>query len=233
MAKSKRKIRRGGLAPDKYLSEEQVERLLTWLAAQSSSNRSEVNLFIVLILLYAGLRAEELLSLRIKDTPYCHGKPLIDVQEGKGCVARAVFIPDWLVERIKAFIKTNRVGAKPGSVLIASEKGFRTLWLTKVTSEKGKRTATKRQERSARITYHCLYKRLERIGVESGVGKLKAHMLRHTFGTRLYRMKRDLLFVQDQLGHASPNTTTIYARTVSEDRLDQVNSVPVPKALLA
>jgi len=227
--KSKRKIRRGGLAPDKYLTEEQVERLLTWLgyAAKSGSNRSIVNRFIIIMLLYTGLRAEELLSLRIKDTPAYHGKPIIDVQEGKGCIARAVDIPDWLVPVIKDFIHQYRFGAKPGSVLIASEKGFRTLWLNKVMMENGQRTVTKKQERSARMIYTCLRERLERIGENSGIGRLRPHMLRHTYATLLYSRKQDLLCVQDALGHSDPKTTAIYARTLNDNRRKQVNSLPV------
>ena len=39
-----------------------------------------------------------------------------------------------------------------------------------------------------------------------------AHNLRHTYATNLYQVSRDLRFVQEQCGHASPATTAIYAR---------------------
>lgn len=57
------------------------------------------------------------------------------------------------------------------------------------------------------------------------VGKLVAralpgvwtmHTLRHRFGTRAYAASRDLLLVQELLGHASPNTTQGYVAVPSE-----------------
>ncbi|MFJ1460994.1 tyrosine-type recombinase/integrase [Nocardia sp. N2S4-5] len=43
------------------------------------------------------------------------------------------------------------------------------------------------------------------------------HQLRHMFGTRTYRVKRDLFVVQALLGHASPVTTRRYVKTRHED----------------
>lgn len=57
------------------------------------------------------------------------------------------------------------------------------------------------------------------------VGKLVAHALpgawtmhtlRHRFGTKAYAASRDLLLVQELLGHASPNTTQGYVAVPSE-----------------
>jgi integrase len=61
--------------------------------------------------------------------------------------------------------------------------------------------------------------------VPAGVGKLHAHMLRHTYLTRLYYIEYDLWFVQDQAGHASPTTTAIYAKTSSKARKRQVEAL--------
>jgi integrase len=36
------------------------------------------------------------------------------------------------------------------------------------------------------------------------------HTLRHRFGTRLYAHTKDLLMVQNMLGHATPTTTRRY-----------------------
>ena len=49
---------------------------------------------------------------------------------------------------------------------------------------------------------------LERAGVRRA---FSPHALRHTFATRLYRETRDLLLVQESLGHASVLSTTVYA----------------------
>ncbi|WP_416383367.1 tyrosine-type recombinase/integrase [Paenibacillus polymyxa] len=39
---------------------------------------------------------------------------------------------------------------------------------------------------------------------------LSVHILRHTFGTQLYKKKKNLRLVQDILGHSDPKTTTLY-----------------------
>ncbi|MDR2342207.1 MAG: tyrosine-type recombinase/integrase, partial [Campylobacteraceae bacterium] len=46
----------------------------------------------------------------------------------------------------------------------------------------------------------------------AGVRKEKngAHMLRHTFATLLYHKRKDIVLVQEALGHASLNTSRIY-----------------------
>ncbi len=57
------------------------------------------------------------------------------------------------------------------------------------------------------------------------IGKLHPHMLRHTYLTRLYNVEKDLRFVQDQAGHASPTTTAIYAKTNNTARKRQVEAL--------
>jgi integrase/recombinase XerC len=57
------------------------------------------------------------------------------------------------------------------------------------------------------------------------------HMLRHWFGTRTYRLKRDLRVVQELLGHARPETTAGYAAYDRPEATEAVNALPVPSAL--
>ncbi len=50
-------------------------------------------------------------------------------------------------------------------------------------------------------------------------------MLRHIYLTRLYKVEKDLRFVQDQAGYASPTTTAIYAQTNNKARKRQVQAL--------
>ena len=75
------------------------------------------------------------------------------------------------------------------------------------------------------MIYRSIYEKIKKLGKNSGLGHLHPHMLRHTYGTRLYNVEMDLRFVQDQLGHASPTTTAIYAKTNSKARRRQVNAL--------
>jgi integrase len=56
------------------------------------------------------------------------------------------------------------------------------------------------------------------------MGKLHPRKLRHTYLTRLYNIEKDLRFVQDQAGPASPTTTAIYAKTNNTARKRQVEA---------
>ena len=205
MAKRK-STSRGGLAPDKYLSEEQLKRLRQYvkdmadLARQRGSERAIIDELIVELFSNTGLRASELCDLNISDLPVSHGKDSIWIRDGKGKVTRTVDIPENLVKRLERFIKLYRKNAKPDDPLLASAKG-------------------------ERMIYRSLYEKIKKLGKNSGLGKLHPHVLRHTYLTRLYNVEHDLRFVQDQAGHASPTTTAIYAKTNSKARKRQVEAL--------
>lgn len=55
-------------------------------------------------------------------------------------------------------------------------------------------------------------------------GDLTAHTLRHAFATKVYRNTRDLLAVQELLGHASPETTRNYVQLPAESLRRAVES---------
>lgn len=205
MGKTKKKAR-GGLNPDKYLTSEQQQKLLSYVKAKADlsrargSKRAIIDELICLLLLQAGLRAGELCSLKLKDLPHHHGKTCVWVQNGKGGVSRVVEIPQKLAKNIRRFCKLCRKRAKPEDYLFVSSKG-------------------------KPICYMTIYQKIRRIGKQSGIGNLYPHMLRHTYATRLYGVERDLLFVSDQLGHSNVNTTQIYAKTDNEARRKQIEKM--------
>ena len=202
---AKRKSR-GGLAPDKYLSDIQLKRLRQYvkdmadLARQRGSERAIIDELIVELLANTGLRASELCDLNIEDLPMSHSKSSVWIRDGKGKVTRVVDIPDNLMKRLERFVKLYRKGAKPKEPLLVNNKG-------------------------ERMIYRTIYEKMKKLGKKSGIGKLHPHMLRHTYLTRLYNVEHDLRFVQDQAGHASPTTTAIYAKTNSKARKRQVEAL--------
>ena len=56
--------------------------------------------------------------------------------------------------------------------------------------------------------------------------RITAHRLRHTFATQIYRRSRDLLALQQALGHRSPETTKMYTAIDVEDQRQAVNLLP-------
>jgi site-specific recombinase XerD len=206
MVKRKRAKNRGGLAPDKYLSDAQLKQLRQYvkdkadLARMRGGSRGVIDELIVELLANTGLRASELCNLNIGDLPIKHGKDCIWIRDSKGKVSRVVEISEKLEKRLERFVKLYRKGAKANSPLLVSERGDR-------------------------IIYRSIYAKIKRIGEQAGVGKLHPHMLRHTYLTRLYNVEKDLRFVQDQAGHASPTTTAIYAKTNNTARKRQVEAL--------
>jgi site-specific recombinase XerC len=206
MAKKKKAKKRGGLAPDKYLSDTQLRKLRSYvkdkadLARMRGGSRGVIDELIVELLVNTGLRASELCDLNIGDLPVKHGKDCIWVRDGKGKVSRSVDISEKLRQRLNRFVKLYRKGARSNSALLVSERGDR-------------------------IIYRSIYSKVKRLGEQAGIGKLHPHMLRHTYLTRLYNVEKDLRFVQDQAGHASPTTTAIYAKTNSKARKRQVEAL--------
>lgn len=118
MAKRKT-TQRGGLPPDKYLTDSQLRRLRKYvkdmadLARQRGSTRAIIDELIVELLINTGLRASELCDLNIEDLPVSHGKDSILIRNGKGRVTRTIDIPQSLQKRLERFVKLYRKGARP------------------------------------------------------------------------------------------------------------------------
>lgn len=197
---------RGGLQPDKYLSDEQFRRLMAYargcgeLARTRGKTRGVFTEFVVELLSGTGLRVSEACNLNLSDLPISHGKCNIWVRNGKGGVTRIIDISERLNSLIKRYVRLYRKGAGPDDPLLVSERG-------------------------KRLHIRCMYHCVQKAGQRSGVGKIYPHMLRHTYLTRLYNIEKDLRFVQDQAGHASPTTTAIYAKTNNKARKRQVQAL--------
>lgn len=191
---------RGGLAPNKYLSMQQIQQLRKFIKNQVKARggqRAPVNEAIIDVMLNSGLRADELCQLQMQDLPHCHGKLVINVRRGKGDVQRSVQISSELAGRIECFVRRYRKGAKPKSFLFVNEHG-------------------------RQLSYRSLYSRVRLVGKAAGFMRLTPHMLRHTYSIAWYNKTKDLFALKDQLGHSNVQTTYIYAKTFDEEMRRQV-----------
>ncbi len=172
------------------LSEPQVQRLLSHIrqgadrARRDGNTRAVVDELIVLSLLHAGLRAQELCALRIADTPAHGDKPQLHIRNCSGPSTRVVHIPQELVPTFQRFVQRYRKDAEPEDPLLLSERG-------------------------TPFGYMSLYSKVRRIGREAGLAGLHPASLRHTFLVRLYEKEQDLRFVQEQAGHARIKSTAL------------------------
>ena len=146
------------------------------------------DLCMIALMLNTGLRASEVLHLRVRDIDWTSGQLM--VREGKGKKDRTLWLNEVDLDLLRSW-KVRRPAA--------SEFLFTTLHGTLV-KDRDLRAMVKR--------------RAQKVGITKDV---HPHMLRHTFATDLYRVTKDIRLVQKTLGHADLSTTMIYTHLVDDD----------------
>lgn len=188
------------------LTVEEVERLL----AQPRSTPAGLRDRALLETLYgAGLRASEVLSLRLQDVD-------LDVgfvrTVGKGNKERVVPLGRMAVAALRAYNERGRPYLGGPGTLKAPE-----LFLN---------------NRGRRLSRQGLHRIIKRYAVAAGLSpEISAHTLRHSFATHLLEGGADLRAVQEMLGHADLSTTQIYTH-VSTGHLHRVYREAHPRARL-
>ncbi|TFB12659.1 site-specific integrase [Candidatus Marinimicrobia bacterium MT.SAG.4] len=154
---------------------------------------------IIDLALQAGLRVGEISNLEIEDLYIEKGHSHIHIRLGKGNKSRLVTIGETLRNHFKRFLKER----------------------------KSKSQNLFNSERADQMTTSAIQKVVKRVMSLAGLPlHYSVHSLRHTYATLLYRSSgNNLRLVQQQLGHSSVQTTTVYANVMSEDVAKAVNGI--------
>jgi site-specific recombinase XerD len=189
--------------PIRYLTTEELTRLRRLAESRAAQalqkgTSGAVRAWALLdTLLSSGLRASEVATLRIGDCLLGYGQALLLVQHGKGGKTREVFIAEDLKRHLKAFITWKRERGEDVTDAVPLFLGQR-----------------------GPLTRNGVWRVVK--GLMAAVGldpRYATHSCRHTYATHLYRASGgDLEVVQEQLGHASIKTTTLYAKVTKEDK---------------
>lgn len=190
------------LALPKFLTVKEVESLLSQPEEETVRGIRDRAM---LELLYAtGLRASELVSLKIKDLNMEDGFLLC---LGKGGKERLVPIGESAVEAVRKYLDN----ARPKLLKQSSEFLFVT-------------------QRGGAFTRQGFWKLLKGYARKAGLDlKISPHILRHSFATHLLERGADLRSVQLMLGHSQITTTQVYTH-VSRKRLRRVYDKFHPRA---
>ncbi len=190
------------LALPKFLTVKEVESLLKQPDEETVRGIRDKAM---LELLYAtGLRASELVSLKIKDLNMEDGFLLC---LGKGGKERLVPIGESAVKAVRHYLDT----ARPSLLKKTSESLFVT-------------------QRGEAFTRQGFWKLLKGYAQKAGLDlKISPHILRHSFATHLLERGADLRSVQLMLGHSQITTTQVYTH-VSRKRLRRVYDKFHPRA---
>ena len=152
--------------------------------------------FFMIFLYDTGARIQEILDLRLNDLHLNDSVPCVYLT-GKGQKTRAVPILNKTIKHLELYMKYFH----PED----TRRNDELLFYTVIKGNVGKMSADnvssflKRYAASARLDCPEVLERMH------------AHLFRHTRAMNLYQMGMPLSYIKDFLGHASVNTTNIYA----------------------
>jgi len=170
----------------KYLSPDQVERVLGTCNRQTATGRRDYA--ILLLLARLGLRAGEVVSLRLDDVDWRTGELLV---RGKGLLHDRMPLPVDVGEALTSYLRTDRPACKTRRVFVcmkAPRSGF-----------------------AGPSTLSTIVRRaLDRADLYPALRG--AHVLRHSLATTMLRSGASMNEIGEILRHRTPSTTEIYAK---------------------
>lgn len=186
-----------------YLKEDEIKKFLEAIPLFPMNKTIEArDKLIITLIIYTGIRVSEATNLSVKDI-IRDGKVFLLNIRGKGDKSRVVMIKathiqDWLEAWLEIRAEIDNI---EGQLLFCNQKG-------------------------KALSQAYIYKNVENILHYTGIKKEKmgAHMLRHSFATLLYQKHKDLVLVQEALGHADLNTSRIYTH-FDKDNLSKAASL--------
>jgi site-specific recombinase XerD len=170
----------------KYLVPEEVQRLLGACDRKTPTGRR--NYAILLLLARLGLRAGEVVGLKLDDIDWRAGEILV---RGKGLFHDRMPLPADVGEAITSYLRTDRPRCQSRQVFLcmrAPHRGFA-----------GPSTLTTVVRRA--LTHADLHPTFK-----------GAHLLRHSLATSMLRSGATMSEIGEVLRHRAPNTTEIYAK---------------------
>lgn len=182
-----------------FMNKEEVNRFITEIDNYPFSQKiGPRNRLIIKIILYTGVRVSEALNINYKDFIKDKDAYIIQVR-GKGNKPRVVMIKERIIKKdLEIWMKQR---STDNNLLFFNQKGNP-------------------------LSQAYMYKIVEKILLIAGIRKEKNgnHMLRHTFATLLYQKSKDLILVQESLGHADINTSRIYTH-FDKQKLDLTTDI--------
>lgn len=152
----------------------------------------------------SGLRVSEAANLRAGDIKAGYGESALFVRDGKGSKSRTVQIPASLKAHLKQFVAWKASRGEPTGPDDHLFIGQRGPW-------------------SSQAIQFLVKKYLKALGLYEN--EKSVHALRHSYAVEYYRQEKDLRGLQKQLGHASIQTTQIYADVTAQDIQKQIRGL--------
>jgi integrase/recombinase XerC len=184
-------------AAPRAITEEEQRRLLRIAERARARDRA-----IVVLLLYTGLRLAELAALDTSDVKLSARKGVVIVRSGKGDAYREVPLNALVRQVLEEWLADRQARASDGELAVFIGRSGR------------------------RLSKRSVDDVVRGLGKDAGVA-LSAHILRHTFLTRMVRQGSDLVLVAELAGHRRLETTRRYSLPSDIDRLLAVENLQI------
>ena len=184
-------------AAPRAITEEEQRRLLRMGERAKARDRA-----IVVVFLYTGLRLAELVALDVEDVKSSARKGLVVVRSGKGDAYREVPLNALVRQVVDEWLADRKARAAEGERAVFVGRTGR------------------------RLSKRSVDEVVRGLGKDAGV-QLSAHILRHTFLTRMVRQGSDLVLVAELAGHRRLETTRRYSLPSDIDRLLAVENLQI------
>lgn len=142
------------------------------------------------LMLDCGLRSQEVRNLRSGCID--RDRNIIRILDSKGCKSRIVLIPDFLINKIDFYLARRARRSDTVFLSLRSDAG---------------------------LTPDSVKNFFARLKKESGIKRLHAHLLRHTFATSFLIGGGNLEFLRVFMGHSDYNVTRIYSSLAAECKM--------------
>ena len=142
------------------------------------------------LMLDCGLRSQEVRHLRYENID--RERNIIHILDSKGCKSRITLIPHFLIREIDHYVE-----------LCVRSSNF--LFVSLRSGEP--------------VTADAIKHLFSKLKKESGIKRLHAHLLRHTFATSYLIGGGNLEFLRVFMGHSDYNVTKIYSQLAAESKM--------------
>jgi site-specific recombinase XerD len=177
------------------ISDDELEQLLKGCEREPDAVRRAMIRAVLAVLVYAGLRRQELLDLETGDVDVREKSVL--VRSGKGSKSRRLYVCQECVEAVKSWLAVRPPTRCPFLFLTDRRRRL---------GEEGLRRLMEDVKSLADLREHV---------------NIKPHGIRHAAATRLLRNGADLRSIQQFLGHSQLTTTAAYLHT-DEKQLQRI-----------
>lgn len=173
-------------------------------AVDTTSNKGKRDLLLLDLMLFLGLRREEVCTLQVSDFVLDRGRWWVSLL-GKGRQERKLKLPDTLLRSLHAWVEVAglTLGVEEGSLFCSVNKGDRIVMKSPLSPSAASRLV-------AEYGYRA------RLAPMNGPSRLAPHDLRRTAARTAYDQGASLLQVQQMLGHARSDITERYIGTLSD-----------------